>query len=144
MTTEYQIPLTPHASVQPGQSGFRTEPINRMVPRSFFTTVKDGSVAKAGAPLELRGIAFGGDAGVAQVRVSSDGGRQWLPARLGPDHGRYGFREWSATLHIASPGTHQLMVMTTNTAGVSQPAQANWNPGGLMRNVIESVTLQLT
>ena len=144
MSTEYQVPDTPHADMQPGQTGVRMVPISRMVPRSFFTNVKDGAAFKAGAPVELRGIAFGGDAGVAQVRVSSDGGRQWQPARLGPDLGRYGFREWNAAVHLAGPGSHTLMVMCTNTAGVSQPAQANWNPGGLMRNVIESVTLKLS
>ena len=143
MSTEYQVPDTPHADMQPGQTGVRMVPISRMVPRSFFTNVKDGATFKAGAPVELRGIAFGGDAGVAQVRVSSDGGRQWQPARLGPDLGRYGFREWNAAVHLAGPGSHTVMVMCTNTAGVSQPAQANWNTGGLMRNVIESVTLQL-
>jgi hypothetical protein len=143
MSTEYQVPDNPHADMQPGQAGVRMVPISRMVPRSFFTNVKDGASFKAGAPVELRGIAFGGDAGVAQVRVSSDGGRQWQPARLGPDLGRYGFREWNATVHLAGPGNHAVHVMCTNTAGVSQPAQANWNPGGLMRNVIESVTLKL-
>ena len=143
MSTEYQVPDTPHASMQPGQTGVRMVPISRMVPRSFFTNVKDGAAFKAGAPVELRGIAFGGDAGVAQVRVSTDGGRQWQQARLGPDLGRYGFREWNAAVHLAGPGSHTVQVMCTNTAGVSQPAQANWNSGGLMRNVIESVTLQL-
>ena len=144
MSSEYQVPDTPHADMQPGQTGVRMVPISRMVPRSFFTNVKDGAAFKAGAPVELRGIAFGGDAGVAQVRVSSTGGRQWQQARLGPDLGRYGFREWNAAVHLAGPGSHTLMVMCTNTAGVSQPAQANWNPGGLMRNVIESVTLKLS
>lgn len=144
MSTEYQIPDNPHASMQPGQAGVRMVPIGRMVPRSFFTNVQDGAAFKAGVPVELRGIAFGGDAGVAQVRLSTDGGRQWLSARLGPDEGRHGFRQWSATLHIASPGAHEVIVMCSNTAGVSQPLQANWNPGGLMRNVVESVTLKLS
>ena len=114
-----------------------------MVPRSFFTNVQDGAVAKAGAPFELRGIAFGGDAGIAQVKVSTDGGRQWQPAQLGTDYGKYSFRQWSATVRFASPGTQHVMVMATNTAGVSQPAQANWNPGGFMRNVIESVAVRV-
>ena len=99
------------------------------------------------APLAL--AAAGGDYVIAAnyqagIAISQDGGRQWQPARLGPDLGRYGFREWNATMHLAGPGSHTVMVMCTNTAGVSQPAQANWNPGGLMRNVIESVTLKLS
>ena len=142
MTEEYQIPDTPHASVKPGQTGFKTVPINRMVPRSFVTNVRDGVIVKVGAPFELRGIAFGGDAGVAHVKVSVDGGRQWELARLGIDHGKYGFRQWSATVRFPKPGAHVVMVMATNAAGVSQPLEPNWNPGGFMRNAVESVAVQ--
>jgi len=140
---EYRIPDTPRASVKPGQTGFKTVPINKMVPRSFFTNVRDGALVKAGAPLELRGIAFGGDAGVARVQVSTDGGRQWTVAQLGEDAGKYSFRQWNATVKFAAPGVQRVMVMATNTANVAQPAQANWNPGGFMRNVIESVTINV-
>ena len=52
--------------------------------------------------------------------------------------------DWGYVRLSFDPGSHTVMVMCTNTAGVSQPAQANWNPGGLMRNVIESVTLKLS
>ena len=142
MTDEYQIPDTEHASVKPGESGFKTVPINRMVPRSFLTNVQDGAVAKVNAPFELRGIAFGGDSGIAQVKVSTDGGRQWQPVQLGTDYGKYSFRQWSTSVRFASPGTQQVMVMATNTAGASQPTQANWNPGGFMRNVVESVAIR--
>jgi DMSO/TMAO reductase YedYZ molybdopterin-dependent catalytic subunit len=33
MATAYTIPDTPHANVAPGQTGFKSIPINRMVPR---------------------------------------------------------------------------------------------------------------
>src|ERR1700733_5816606 len=67
MATAYRIPDTPHANVTPGQTGFKSVPINRMVPRSFFTNVKSGDPVRSGAAVLLRGIAFGGDRGVAQV-----------------------------------------------------------------------------
>ena len=51
MKTAYRIPDTPHASVTPGEKGFKTVPINRMVPRSFFTNLTDGATVKPGAPL---------------------------------------------------------------------------------------------
>src|SRR5580704_6750748 len=66
MKTAYRIPDTPHANVKPGESGFATVPINRMTPRSFFTNLTNGATVKPGAPLSMRGIAFGGDCGVAQ------------------------------------------------------------------------------
>ena len=35
MKTAYRIPDTPGANVRPGETGYPTVPINRMVPRSF-------------------------------------------------------------------------------------------------------------
>jgi Oxidoreductase molybdopterin binding domain len=67
MATAYTIPDTPHANVQPGQTGFNSVPINRMVPRSFITNIKAGDTFKAGVSTLVRGIAFGGDTGVARV-----------------------------------------------------------------------------
>src|SRR4029077_20018771 len=61
MKMAYRIPDTPHANVRPGEVGFGTVPINRMGPRSFFTNLATGATVKPGAPLSVRGIAFGGD-----------------------------------------------------------------------------------
>jgi DMSO/TMAO reductase YedYZ molybdopterin-dependent catalytic subunit len=141
MTTAYRIPDTPGASVKPNETGFKTVPINRMVPRSFFTNVTDAMTVKPGAPVPLRGIAFGGDRGVARVDLSADGGRTWQPTVLGRDEGTYSFRQWTAPITAPASGSLTLMARCTNTAAVAQPAEPNWNPGGFMRNVIESVRL---
>ena len=117
-------------------------PINRMPPRSFFTNVRDGAVLKAGQTTTVRGIAFGGDTGVAGVLFSADAGSRWQEARLGPDHGKYSFRQWEAPSRLSSPGPHKLMIKAVNTAGTVQPDKPNWNSAGFMRNVIESVSVQ--
>ncbi len=139
MAKAYTIPDTPHASIKPGQTGFASVPINRMVPRSFVTNLKPGDAIQVGQPTPVRGIAFGGDRGVAQVDVSSDGGKSWQPTQLGRDEGKYSFRQWQATFTAPGPGGHALMVRCTNTDGVAQPGEANWNPSGFMRNVIETL-----
>jgi hypothetical protein len=118
-------------------------PINRMVPRSFFTSPTAGSTVTRAQALVVRGIAFGGDSGVAKVQVSVDAGRSWRAARLGPDRGKYGFREWELPVHFTAAGPQTLMVRATNTSGLEQPDRPNWNPGGFMRNVVESLTLQV-
>ena len=142
MTTAYLIPKTPHASVAPGQTGFPTEPINRMVPRAWFTNVVDGGTVPPGPAVALRGIAMGGDRGVAKVDVSADGGGSWQPATLGADEGRYSFRRWTAAVPApAAGGTLRLAVRCTDTEGLAQPAEPNWNGGGYMRNVIETVQI---
>ena len=140
MKTAYLIPSTPGANVKPGQTGFGTEPINRMIPRSFFTNVTDGSTVKPGAPVSLRGIAMGGDCGVTAVDISYDKGASWMPATLGADEGKFSFRRWTAET-TASPTGLVAMVRATNSKNEVQPMEANWNGGGFMRNVVESVHL---
>ena len=88
----YLIPDTPGGDMKPGQTGLTMVPINRMVPRSFVTNLKEGAALKAGAKTLVRGIAFGGDTGVKSVELSVDGGKSWLPAGLGRDEGKYSFR----------------------------------------------------
>jgi hypothetical protein len=138
MKTAYRIPDTPHADIRPGQTGVKTVPIGRMVPRSFITNIAAGASVPAGASTLARRIAFGGDAAVAKVEFSADGGKSWLPTRLGKDEGKYGFRRWEADFSLADKGPHTLMVRCTNGDGVAQPDAANWNPSGFMRNVVEA------
>jgi DMSO/TMAO reductase YedYZ molybdopterin-dependent catalytic subunit len=139
MAKAYRVPTTPGANVAPGAKGFETAPISIMPPRSFITNLADGALVKAGAPLGLRGIAMGGDQGVAAVDVSSDGGKSWHRAKLGRDEGRYSFRRFEATLAAPPRGALTLMARATNMAGATQPMTPNWNPGGYMRCVVEPV-----
>lgn len=144
MRKAYLIPDTPGADITPEQKNVKMVPINRMVPRSFFTNLADGANIRRGAPLTVRGIAFGGDTGVAQVMVSSDAGHHWKEARLDKDYGKYSFRRWDWTMRFADPGPHTLMVKAVSSTGLSQPDRANWNGGGFMRNAIESLRIEVS
>ena len=140
----YTIPDTPHASIKPGETGVKMIPINRMVPRSFVTNMASGSKLNVTAPTTLRGIAFGGDCGVASVDYSIDRGQSWHQAQLGKDEGKYGFRQWQTQLALPAPGKYSLLLRCTNTNGVAQPDTPNWNPAGFMRNVMESIDIVAT
>ncbi|HVA12373.1 MAG TPA: hypothetical protein VNF99_03910 [Stellaceae bacterium] len=89
----------------------------------------------------LRGIAFGGDAGVARVDISSDGGKTWHSAQLGRDEGKYSFRQWTAHFTPTAKGDYTLMARCRSTSGEVQPTKPNWNPAGFMRNVIETTSV---
>jgi DMSO/TMAO reductase YedYZ molybdopterin-dependent catalytic subunit len=136
-TKAYLIPDTPRANITPGQTGVKMVPINRMAPRSFVTNSVSGTHVAVGKPAELRGIAFGGDCGVARVDISTDSGRTWRAAELGRDEGKYGFRRWTAHVVPPAPGKVSVMARCTNTNGEAQPGTSNWNGSGFMRNVIE-------
>ncbi len=137
MKSAYRIPDTPCACVEPGTAPKATIPINRFDVRSFITSVADGAKLRAGTTT-LKGIAFDGGKGIKEVAVTIDGGKTWIPAKLGKDLGKYSFREWKLPVKLAA-GSYALQARATNNAGDTQPAEPRWNPAGYMRNVVETV-----
>jgi sulfite dehydrogenase (cytochrome) subunit A len=140
MKTAYRIPNNACACVEPGKAPSSTIPIGRFDVRSFLTNVADGATVAANADLALHGIAFDGGYGITDVVVSADGGATWIGAELGEDLGKFSFREWKARATLP-PGKHQLKVRATNRIGQSQPLEPLWNPGGYMRNVVETTNV---
>jgi sulfite dehydrogenase len=138
MKSAYRVPDNACACVPPGTAPKATIPINRLDVRSFITNVKDGAQVKAGSETLLKGIAFDGGYGIAEVAIWTDGGKTWSEATLGDDLGKYSFREWRLPVKLAA-GNHQLKVRAVNRIGQSQPIEALWNPPGYMRNVVETV-----
>jgi sulfite dehydrogenase len=137
MKSAYRIPDTPDNSIEPGTAPKATIPINRFTIRSFITSVADGAKLKPGSTT-LQGIAFDSGKGIKEVAVSTDGGKTWMPARLGNDLGKYSFRQWKLPVKLAA-GSHDLMVRATSNSGETQPDQPRWNPAGYLRNVVETV-----
>jgi DMSO/TMAO reductase YedYZ molybdopterin-dependent catalytic subunit len=143
MDPAYRVPDNTCNCVEPGTVPKKTRPITRFNVRSFITSVKDGDALKAGQDAQLRGIAFDGGYGIREVSVSSDGGKIWQAAELGKDLGKYSFREWTFPFHPQRTGTFEVKVKATNRVGQSQPMEALWNPAGYMRNVIETVKVNV-
>lgn len=139
--TAYRIPDNDCACVTPGGKPDKTKPIARFNVRSFVTSHADGDKVRAGSAVELRGIAFDGGSGIANVALSTDDGQSWQEARLGEDLGRYSFREWRAAVTLPK-GESRVKVRAISQAGETQPSDPRWQPSGYMRNVIETVTLR--
>jgi DMSO/TMAO reductase YedYZ molybdopterin-dependent catalytic subunit len=141
MASAYRIPANGCACTPAGKGPAKTVPINRFNTRSFITSHQDGDRLKAGKEVMLRGIAFDGGQGIAEVSISSDGGKTWQAATLGEELSRYSFREWKARFRPARKGEYELKVRAVNRAGQGQPMEALWNPAGYMRNVVETVRI---
>jgi hypothetical protein len=137
--TGYRVPDTPHNTIKPGDTGYKMVPVTRNAPRSFITSIREGDSVPAGTPTSARGIAFGGDCGVARVDLSVDGGKSWQPTELGADQGTYGFRQWQTQFTLPQRGARTLMVRCTNTKSDAQPDFRIWNPAGYMFNTIETI-----
>ena len=138
MAKGYRVPDNDCFCIAPGTPAAKTQPISRLPVRSFITSLKQGDVLPLEESVVLKGIAFDGGAGINKVELSLDGGQSWREARLGEDLGRFSFREWTLAVTFTRKGATQLMVRASNRAGESQPLQADWNPGGYRRHVVET------
>jgi sulfite dehydrogenase len=138
MSKAYRIPDNACACVPPGSAPEKTIPINRFSIRSFITSLRDGEQVPAGRATQVRGIAFDGGYGITEVAFSADDGASWQKAQLGKDLGRYSFREWTASFTPPRPGNYALKVRALNRIGQQQPLEAQWNPAGYLRNVVET------
>ncbi len=143
MNPAYRIPDDACAHIEPGTAPKHTIPITRFNVRSFITSLLDGASVKAGSAQTVRGIAFDGGYGVSEVLFSEDGGHNWRAAELGKDEGKYAFREWTIPFTPKQAGKFMLMAKATNRLGQSQPLEPLWNPSGYMRNVVETVNVNV-
>ncbi len=143
MASAYRIPDNKCACVEPGTTPPATVPIGRFNVRSFITSLRDGATVPSGHTTAIRGIAFDGGQGISEVAFSADGGKTWQPARIGANHGRYSFYQWAAPFRPQRKGPHDLQVRAVTRAGETQPSSPHWNPAGYMRNVIETVRVEV-
>jgi DMSO/TMAO reductase YedYZ molybdopterin-dependent catalytic subunit len=140
MKTGYRVPDTPRGNTTPEEvkaGKVKTIPIERYPVRSFLISPDGSSKIPAGMNVTLRGIAFSGFAAVNRVEVSDDGGKTWLAAKLGENHGAYSFRTWESSWIAKSPGRYSLAVRATDEKSNTQPDEPVWNPGGYLWNRIE-------
>ncbi len=143
MSASYRIPATPSGRIEPGTTPKSTVPITRFKIRSFITSVVDGAKVAANRETTLRGIAFDSGQGITEVQVSADGGQSWRPAQLGKDLGKYSFREWTLPWTPTKAGAVELKCRAFNRIGESQPLEPLWNPAGYLRNVVETVKVNV-
>lgn len=143
MTTAYRVPDNDCQCVAPGTAAAKTRPISTLPVRSFVTSIAAGDRLPVGRSVELMGIAFDSGAGLRSVEVSTDGGQRWRAATLGPDLGRFSFREWRMAANFPQRGAGSVMVRAANRAGEVQPATADWNGAGYRRHVIESTPVTI-
>ena len=78
--------------------------------------------------------------GIAEVLVSTDGGRDWAAAELGPDLGRFSFRPFSYRLNAAGRAGDR-HGQGPNRAGQAQVPEPIVNPAGYHHNAVQRLEL---
>jgi len=143
MSTAYRLPRglfkTPSFESQVTAAN---EPITTMVVNSLVTSLRDGQRVPRGKPLDVKGLAWDGGAGIERVEVSTDGAA-WHAATLGRYLGRYSFREFRLALPAREPGGMNVMARATSRSGETQAERLIFNPAGYHHNVIQRLYVEV-
>jgi sulfane dehydrogenase subunit SoxC len=124
------------------------EPVTRMRPRSLMVPpgipdfLTRDRIAEPG-PVVLEGRAWSGQAPIARVEVSVDGGKTWTDAELTREFSdAYAWCAWTHRWE-AVPGDHVLCSRATDETGETQPLEPAWNLGGYENNAVQRVNLHV-
>jgi sulfite oxidase len=142
MSPGYRFPNQP---IQPGDAvkPEDTHPLTALTVKSVIVSPGDGVSVKRGQ-VAVHGAAWAGEADVAKVEISIDGGTTWNPATLGHDQAHYAWRLWSLDWKAAKAGDYTILSRATDTRGRTQPASALWNPSGYLYNAIDQVKIHVS
>jgi DMSO/TMAO reductase YedYZ molybdopterin-dependent catalytic subunit len=75
------------------------------------------SLGKLSTPVQVKGIAYGGDRGVSRVELSSDGGKSWRNAEIYYSGGNLTWSLWKTEWIPDAAGDYTLVVRATDGKG---------------------------
>ncbi len=75
------------------------------------------SLGKLSTPVQVKGIAYGGDRGISRVELSSDGGKTWRDAAIYYSGGNLAWSLWKAEWMPDAAGDYVLVVRATDGKG---------------------------
>jgi len=141
MEKAYKLPDNDCECVKPGEKPEKKKTISSMDVKSVIAKPKENAVFRVGDVIKVSGIAFDYGSGIKDVLISIDGGKNWKRAYLGPELGRYSFREWFIFFKTEKSGNITVMSRAINKDGHMQPFKAGWNPGGYKWNAIDTINI---
>ena len=142
MKKAYLVPKgVPNGNESPDSIATSVEPISVMDVRSLFVSPEPNQTVSLNEETDVQGVAFDGGFGITKVELSTDSGKTWQSAKLGPDLGKYSWRRWHYKFSPPDRGDYKLYVKATNAKGETQPMH-QWNHSGYMRNEIEILPLK--
>ena len=141
MKKAYRVPKT---SVNPSSHWDSSTglPIHQLPVQSLITYPLDHQTV-ATRTLQIRGKAFSGAGAITQVELSDNHGKDWKSCDLKPPRPTGGWQEFECSIQINQTHRVTLMSRATDSSGAKQPLAHTWNPGGYIRNAVDSVTLTI-
>lgn len=137
--TDYRMPIRP---VRPGEpldeSQFAV--ITDMPVKSLVTAPLHGFTVPVGGELRVSGFAWSGAIPLEGVRVSCDGGANWVEAALEDGEGPFAWRRFVAAFGIEHAGPLVVLAQARDREGNVQPLEIEWNPRGYCNNQVQRVS----
>jgi DMSO/TMAO reductase YedYZ molybdopterin-dependent catalytic subunit len=140
MKTAYRHPtktFAPGAAVPPEQM----VPVTDLAVKSLIATPAGNWVAPG--RVIISGTAWSNGSPITTVDVSTDGGQNWHPAKLGRDQAKYAWRLWEYTWRPVE-GSYKILARAKDAAGNVQPMEQQWNPSGYLWNVAALKEVQVS
>ena len=132
MDSSYRVPkypVEPGTKMPPDAVSTEAWPI-----KSIITFPAPNARFKGGQPITVRGKAWVGEGAVDRVEVSTDEGKTWQRAELGPRGDKYAWRGFSYEFKPQRPGYVTFLARAWDDRGNAQPAVPYWNPLGYFWN----------
>jgi sulfite oxidase len=141
MSPAYRVPNAP---VKPGDAvkPEDTYPVTALSVKSVIAGPRDGANLKAGK-ITIHGVAWAGEADIAKVEISTDGGTTWNPSTLGHEQAHYAWRLWTYDWKPGKRGEFTIMSRATDSQGRTQPPTPVWNPSGYLYNAVDQVNIHV-
>lgn len=137
--TSYRVPNRP---VAPGEK-VETEDfviIERMPVKSLITFPENNATAKGES--EVRGHAWAGDRTIDALDISIDFGATWQRANLDKPVNSGAWQNWRTSVKFPKPGYYEIWARATDSEGVAQPFNVDWNPKGYTNNMMHRVAVR--
>jgi DMSO/TMAO reductase YedYZ molybdopterin-dependent catalytic subunit len=137
MSPGYRFPNTPGKPGEPVKPE-NTHSLTALIVKSLIASPAEGTKLRRGSNT-IQGVAWAGEADIAKVEISTDGGASWNLAHLGKDHARYAWRVWSYRWKPSRSGEFLILSRATDSQGRVQPESPVWNPSGYLYNAYDRI-----
>ncbi|MFC7398678.1 sulfite oxidase [Chelatococcus sp. GCM10030263] len=116
-------------------------PLTEMEVKAQIAQPVSGAIVHVGQPVRIFGAAWAGEAGLAQVLVSTDE-RTWQEARLLGPATPFGWRLWDYAWTPPAPGHYGLRCRAIDATGATQPDAPQPDREGYAANWIIPIPVQ--
>jgi len=117
--------------------------ITAIQPKASIARPTTHEAVPAGKPYRVFGVAWTGEAKVAKVEVSGDGGKAWSAAKLTGDDKPFCWRTWEFDWTPSARGLVNLLARCTDDKGATQPEKRDPDRRSYMINHLVPVEVMV-